>query len=206
MVHLLCQEHEKVSRPTTDIDLLGNARSRPSGTSRISQLLSDSGASLSPPPRTSENTGYQFLWREQTVEVLGPDGLPTDPETLPGYRTIQAKGGTQALKRAEKVLVKVGGSEVIVRRPSLLGAILMKARALISIPSRRDEHLEDLLSLLGLVADPREMAEKDKMTRSEQKWLRRVEKYMPWVNGDQVAYLPEMEDAFDLLTALSTKH
>lgn len=67
MVHLLCQEHEKASRPTTDIDLLGNARSRPSGTSRISQLLSDSGASLSPPPRTSENTGYQFLWREQTV-------------------------------------------------------------------------------------------------------------------------------------------
>lgn len=71
MVHLLCQEHEQTSRPTTDIDLLGNARSRPSETSRISQVLSDSGASLSLPPRTSEDTGYQFLWREQAVEIPG---------------------------------------------------------------------------------------------------------------------------------------
>lgn len=51
----------------------------------------------------------------------------------------------------------------------------MKARALISIPSRRDEHLEDLLSLLGLVTDPREMAEavKLRVSQTEKEFLRR---------------------------------
>lgn len=125
MVHLLCIEHQEISRPTTDIDLLGDARSRPSQTSQISRTLTDLGATLKQPSRTTPDTGYVFTWEDQTIEVLGPDGLRADPETVTGYKTIQVKGGTQALRRAEVVSVSISGvGTVDIRRPSLLGATL----------------------------------------------------------------------------------
>jgi hypothetical protein len=55
----------------------------------------------------------------------------------------------------------------------LLGAILLKARALAVVPKKELEHREDLIRLLTFVHDPRAMAKE--MTGNERKWLRRIE-------------------------------
>jgi hypothetical protein len=88
-----------------------------------------------------------------------------------GLKTFQAAGGTQALRRTEVVLVSLAGAgPVAVRRPNLLGAILIKARV---VTKRRDGKFEsdrqDLIRLLGYVDEPRRLAVD--LSRSERGWL-----------------------------------
>ena len=176
MVQLHAYEHGDESRPTEDIDVLGDARQRPSMTERISQTLESLGGTLGLPSRVDETLGYQFQVGKEIVEVLGPDGLREDPATLGNYRTIGIGGGTQALRRTEKVPVLVEGSPPVqMRRPSLLGAILLKARVLAEQRDKSEGDREDLIRLLGFVGDPRRVAEVENLTNTERKWLRDVD-------------------------------
>ena len=176
MVQLHAYEHGEDSRPTDDIDLLGNSRSRPSMTERIAEVLNDAGATLATPSSTDPSLGYRFEIDGETVEVLGPDGLKRDPSTLGNFETIQVPGGTQALRRTEKVSISVaGGPETEIRRPTLLGAILLKARATVRVRGRFEEHREDLVRLLGFVHDPRAEAADGRLTANERKWLQAVD-------------------------------
>lgn len=65
---------------------------------------------------------------------------------------------------------------MIVRRPSLLGAILLKARA---VAAKRlgkvDSDRQDLLRLLSFVRDPKNLAAHGGMSSKEVGWLRAVE-------------------------------
>lgn len=61
------------------------------------------------------------------------------------------------------------------RRPTLLGAILIKSRALL-VHSDPESQREDVLRLLSLVADPRAMAED--LQRTERGWLRKAEPHL----------------------------
>jgi len=176
MVQLHAYEHGAQSRPTTDIDILGDARQRPSMTERLARILKELGGDLRVPPSTDAKVGYQFDVEGETVEVLGPEGLRSHPRTLGSFETIMVNGGTQALKRTESVSVSIAGAEpVTVCRPTLLGAILIKARAVTSVRDKLAEHREDLIRLLTLVHDPRALAEGGALTSAERKWLRAVE-------------------------------
>jgi hypothetical protein len=108
----------------------------------------------------------------ETVELLGPDGLRGDPKTISGLKTFQAAGGSQALRRTEVVLVSLDdGEPVAVRRPSLLGAILIKARVLVKKRERKYESdREDLVRLLTYVENARALTVG--MSRKEPRWLR----------------------------------
>jgi len=64
------------------------------------------------------------------------------------------------------------GDLVELRRPTLLGAVLIKARSLM-VHSNPDTQREDLLQLLALVDDPRAMALD--MRKSERMWLQDAE-------------------------------
>lgn len=177
MVQLHAYEHGSDSRPTSDIDVLGDARRRPSMTERIAQILKDLGGELSVPPSTDERIGYQFEVQGETVEVLGPEGLKDYPRTLGSLETIMVGGGTQALNRTEKVAISIDGAKpVVVRRPRLLGAILIKARALAAVRDKLAEHRQDLVRLLSLVDDPRALAESERLTGKERTWIEAVEK------------------------------
>ena len=68
----------------------------------------------------------------------------------------------------------LGGEETAVRYPDLLGAILLKARAITS--PQRDQDREDLVRLLLCVKDPRAMA--DEVKKSETTWLRTAGKHL----------------------------
>jgi hypothetical protein len=177
MVQLHGFEHDDDLRPTVDIDILAAARKPPAMTEEIASLLAERGAQVAMPPRSNPELGYRFELEGAIIEILGPDGLKSDPKTLDGLTTFQASGGTQALRRTEVVLVSQDGSPpVAMRRPSLLGAILIKARA---VADRRkdkfDSDRQDLIRLLSYVEDPRALAREGDLKPAEKRWLRKVE-------------------------------
>jgi hypothetical protein len=172
MVQLHAFEREDEPRPTADIDLVGGAKRPPRMTEAMASLLVERGAEIAEPPRSSPELGYRFEIEGETVELLGPDGLRGDPKTISGLKTFQAAGGSQALRRTEVVLVSLdGGEPVAVRRPNLLGAILIKARVLVKKRERKYESdREDLVRLLTYVDEARALAAA--MSRKEPRWLR----------------------------------
>lgn len=117
-------------RPTDDLDILADSRRRPSATERISEHLAQRGFELAAPTGLTRDTAYRFTRGDLIVDVLGPDGVGgRPPRTIGNLETIQIEGGTQALARTEVVRVRLEGTEAEVRCPSLLGAILLKARS-----------------------------------------------------------------------------
>lgn len=181
MVQLLGYEYGVESRPTGDIDVLGDAARTPRATKRIAELLVRLGASMPTPTTTNPTTGYRFEIGEQVVEVLGPDGLSQDPPTVGSLKTIQVGGGRQALRRTETVMLSVSGSrQVPLRRPTLLGAILLKAKAVKNVRRKLDEHRQDLIRLLSLVEDPRKLAQEGDLKASEKKWLQQIGPDLAW--------------------------
>lgn len=91
-------------------------------------------------------------------DVLAAEGLGerTDITTVPPRaKTIQVPGSRQALDRSQLVAVRVRESEGVVRRPSLLGALVAKAAATsIAVRSNPERDWEDAALLLSLVRDP----------------------------------------------------
>jgi hypothetical protein len=174
MVQLHAFERGGNARLTADVDFLGDSRRRPAMTARIAEVLTERGATMALPPVSAESLGYRFEIEGAIVEVLGSEGVRSDPKTLGKFTTFQVPGGTQALARSEVVQVSLAGAEpVAVRRPNLLGAILIKARV---VAKQREEKFEsdrqDLIRLLGFVDDPRALGVELKKT--ERKWLREV--------------------------------
>jgi hypothetical protein len=169
MVQLHALEHGHVDlRVTEDVDVLGQAR--PQGAlSRIDQVLHDQDFEMD----MSDPDGYAWRYTRDglVVDVLAPDGFKNPPK-LGGVKALGVPGGQQALSRAETVRVTVDGKSFELRRPTLLGAILIKARSLMR-HGDPDAQREDLLRLLSLVDDPRTTAAD--LRKSERKWLRDIE-------------------------------
>jgi hypothetical protein len=172
MTALFAMEAGQTQRPTTDIDILADARQRPSGTRAVSERLRHLGGALTEVSGLDSERGFRFELQGQVVDVLAPDGLAVSPTTTGGMRTIQIPGGSQALDRIEPVDVLVENRRARLFRPTLLGAILLKARSL-KVHDRPQDQREDLITLLNLMTDPRTAAASMKAT--ERRWLRSIE-------------------------------
>ena len=72
---------------------------------------------------------------------------------MPPDTTFEAPGGRQALKRRRTVRVDPGNGVFEIPIPSLVGAIVIKARVTARSRSGQDKHRRDLARLLALVAD-----------------------------------------------------
>jgi hypothetical protein len=100
------------------------------------------------------------------IDVLAPEGLGpnTDLTTSSPGRTIEVPAGTQALGRTSFVQVRHGKRVGRTPRPSLLGAIVLKAAAC-TLRGDSARHERDLALLCALVPDPfamrAEMSAKD---------------------------------------------
>jgi len=117
-----------------------------------------------------EGLAHRYQRASVSIDVLAPEGLGsrTDLTTTPPGRTLQVPGGTQALDRTELVPVSFGGREGLVPRPSLLGAIVVKALA-VEVDDLPDAQRTDLAVLLSLVGDPIKLAVE--LTRKDRKRL-----------------------------------
>lgn len=205
MVQLHAIERDRVSRLTADIDFLGDSRRRPAMTVRMAEALKERGGEMAMPSVSNENLGYRFEVDGSIVEILGSDGVRRDPKTLGRYTTFQVPGGSQALERAEVVEVSLeGGEPVAIRRPNLLGAILLKARVVKKQRDKFESDRQDLVRLLGFVKDPRALAEE--FRGKEKRWLREVEELIALSDGGLADLftsedLAAAEGAYRLLTA-----
>jgi hypothetical protein len=205
MVQLHAFEHGRGSRLTADIDFLGDSRRRPPMTKRMAEVLVERGGEMSMPPVSNESLGYKFDVDGAVIEILGSEGVRNDPATLGRYSTFQVPGGTQALARAEIVRVSLdGGEPVEVRRPSLLGAILIKARVLAKKRDKFESDRQDLIRLLSFVEDPRALAKE--LRKSEKGWLRDIESLLAFDDRGLEVLFPAgevtaAEQAYRLLVA-----
>lgn len=107
-------------------------------------------------------------------DVLAPDNVGNRARLVLGAgRTIEAPGTTQALRRSEVVQVDLGETSGLVRRPTLVGALIGKAAAVTRIASQtaadRSKHLRDFDSLAIMLGPiDRQGAE---LTKSERRTL-----------------------------------
>ena len=181
MVALYAIEAAEIQRPTTDIDILGDARQRPSGTEWVTNRLQALGASRHTIGGFEAEKGFRFELDGHVVDVLAPDGLARPPMTDAQFQTIQIPGGSQALRRTETVAMVIEGARVELRRPTLLAAILLKARSL-RVHSRPEDQRADLITLLALLTDPR--AAVKELTNRERAWLQAIEDKLDLADRD----------------------
>ena len=156
-------------RPTRDIDVLGQARP-PGALAATDEALRHEW--FQPAGPDLDGFAHRYQRGDLIVDLLAPDGLNPAPDLGGGLKAVGVPGGSQALDRSEVVTVIVEGEEFTLRRPALLGAILIKARSIMRHVDP-DAQRDDLLRLLALVEDPRTMAGDLKTT--ERKWLRQAE-------------------------------
>lgn len=174
MVHLHGLEHDRVPpRRTADLDVVVDVRAVAEAPTRFAESLTSMGYRLEGAAATG--VGHRFIRGDVKVDVLLPDGIgPRAPrEVQRGVRSIEVPGGSQALRRSAAIEVRTASASGMIHRPNLLGAILVKARA-VEVDDLPDAQREDLAFLLSLVPDPFEMAKE--MSGKEAKWLgRRVD-------------------------------
>lgn len=160
MVHSHCwQRGANPPRPTQDADAVLDVRARPRMLYEFTATLQRLGfESAGEAPSVVEGAkGVQHRWIKGDAQIdvliarfLGPHA--DNRLGISGGRTIAAPGGQGALNRAEPVHVEVDGVTGTVLRPSLQGAIIAKASALLSGEgARSDRHLNDLAVLASLV-------------------------------------------------------
>lgn len=159
-----------LGRASFDGDALADARTRPSPVRRMAQILVDAGFELE---RASVmGTGHAFVRGDVEIDVLAPENLGARSEeariTIPPLHTVEVPGGRQALERTEWIDVQVDDRQGRLPRPNLLGAILLKSRA-VSIDDAQANQRSDLALLLSLVDDPDEMA--SQLHGHERSWL-----------------------------------
>lgn len=171
MVFLLAYEHDlPIGRTSGDVDLMMDVRALTGATQEASATLERLGYELDPP--SPDGRAHRFRRGDAVVDVLAPDGVGARASllTIPPGRTIAVAGGTQALERSRQVSVLLEGRGFELPCPSVLGAILIKARA-VDVAADPDKHRRDLALLLAMVDDPRSV--RDEMRKTERGWLRR---------------------------------
>jgi hypothetical protein len=170
MVTLYALEHGRTPpRFSLDADALVNVRLIPHGTQRFSKLLLELGYELI--DVSGFGHGHRFRRGGVDIDVLAPDGLHSVDRrvTVPPLHTVEVPGGSQALQRTEVVEVDLGGRRGALPRPNLLGAILVKTRA-IAVDDAKDSQRIDVAFLLTLVEDLQGTA--STITSPEKRWLR----------------------------------
>jgi hypothetical protein len=159
MVHLHALEHAAAPpRLSTDLDIVVNARVVSGAVARFVTAIEERGFThdgMSP-----EGLAHRYRRGEVSIDVLAPEGLGVRADlttTRPG-RTLEVPGGTQALLRTELLPVATQSNDGLVPRPSLLGAIILKALAVGVDDAPKAQRL-DLAFLLSLVEDPIALAD-----------------------------------------------
>jgi hypothetical protein len=188
MVELHALERGRVpARLSLDADALADARIRdPNPVRHLAEILAADGFALAAP--SAFGAAHTFVKGEVEIDVLAPEHLGDGSEqariTIPPAHTVEVPGGRQALTRSEVVRIRVGPREGVVPRPALLGAILVKARA-VDLDDTPDNQRSDLALLLSMVDDADVLA--DQLVGAERSWIHRRSEMndpegLPW-NG-----------------------
>jgi hypothetical protein len=176
MVHLhLYEAGATRHRVTTDVDAVVDVSVRTTRATEVfsRRLQDDLHMKMEPP--NADNVGHRFTRDDGAiVAVLAADfGERARPHmTIPPTRTVEVPGGRGLLADAQQVRVIHDGRSGVVERPSLVAAIVGKARAFTEATVQvgdPDRHLRDAARLLTVV-DPDAVT----ATRGQRTHLRRL--------------------------------
>ena len=180
MVFLHEVERESTdTRPTNDIDLVVDLRIDPAALEHTHTVLAGAGFSQDLP--SPEGVAHRYRRGGATIDILAPDHMGTRAKlSLGNGRTIEAPGTSQAFGRVSLVRVELDDSTgAVIRRPTLVGALLGKAAAVTEIVSmssaERAKHVRDVDALARLVG-PRDRAGSS-LTTKERSTLARIAKH-----------------------------
>lgn len=156
MVFLHEVERESTDiRPTNDIDLVVDLRIDPAALEHAHTVLAGAGFSQDLP--SPEGVAHRYRRGNATIDIVAPDHMGTRAKlSLGSGRTIEAPGTSQAFGRVSLVRVELDDTTAaVIRRPTLIGALLGKAAAVIEIVSmssaERAKHVRDVDALARLI-------------------------------------------------------
>ncbi|BAN01251.1 hypothetical protein [Ilumatobacter coccineus] len=162
-----------VPRATDDGDIVVDVRSHTRAALRnvADALVADGFGS----EQSSEGI-VRFVKGDAKIDLLAPDGLGRGPVETGKGRVVQAPGATQAVKRAEPVIVELATARFEVRTPNLLGAIIAKSAAATEVISAsrfdKQKHERDLATLLMCAARDSSLEQwAEAMTKKDRKRL-----------------------------------
>lgn len=175
LVHLHCAERGQFpGRPTNDADTVIDVRADPKMLHTFTKVLTDMGfrsAGIS-----AEGRQHRWVRDQACIDVLLPEGAgerASGRTGITGSPTVPTQGGTQALQRTEIVAVTVAGREGHVRRPTLVGALVVKAAAHTNVGDQDPRrHRRDFLALAGLITAGDFVGEQ--LTRKDRQRLQRI--------------------------------
>lgn len=151
MTMLHCLEHGiDAFRPTDDGDVVLGVWTRRQALTRAVQLLQSRDFALT---ETSDGFAYRYERDGAKLDLLLPEGLERQRRqpTVNGRPGLSVEGGNQALIRAQRLPVRHADRVGHMRRPNILGALVIKSVAVVVDSRDPDRHREDL-ALLGQVA------------------------------------------------------
>ena len=176
MVALHAFEHGMTpGRSSLDVDVLVDIQADSEGLRAASLALEEAGFALA--TVTPDGRGHRFVRGRMAIDLLAPDhmGPRANLTTIPPARTVEVPGGRHALGRSAYLDVELHGRRGRIPRPDLLGAILVKGRA-VGVDDAPDDQLTDLDLLLRLVPDPRALLET--ATQGERKALKLINRLL----------------------------
>lgn len=152
MVHLHCAERgAEPHRTTTDGDAVVDIRADPTMLTRFTYELMQLGF-------TSDGVsaeGHEHRWRNgfTVIDVLIATNLGRSQNVtgVTGSTTVGASGAQQALDRSVLVDVQVGVWPGRVRRPNMVGALVIKAAAMTAPTGDRERHKADFALLATMI-------------------------------------------------------
>jgi hypothetical protein len=155
LVHLHCADRSYVPpRPTDDIDTVIDVRAATNMLQTFTSTLTALGFTSG--GITAEGVQHRWVRGQAVVDVLLPDGIGARAASrtgVTGSPTIPTPGGTQALERSVSVAVTVEDRQGHVRRPDLVGALVVKAAAHTTVGDpAKGRHRFDFVTLAALVA------------------------------------------------------
>jgi hypothetical protein len=131
LVHLHCADRGQFPvRPTNDADTVIDVRADPKILHTFTKMLTDLG--FRSVGISAEGRQHRWVRDLASIDVLLPEGIgerASERQGVTGSPTLPTDGGTQALRRSQAVAVTVDGREGFVHRPSLVGALVVKAAA-----------------------------------------------------------------------------
>jgi len=150
---MLHASHHGVRRPliTEDVDVVVDIRT--TALRDVAAWFIGEGFALAAP--STGGTGHRFVRGRASIDLLAIDHHGrADLTTIPPVVTVAIAGGRRAIDRT--IMAEVTTAEGLTGRvpvPDWLGAVLLKARAAVTVPGSRPKHLQDLALLLGLPTD-----------------------------------------------------
>lgn len=158
MVSLWARHAEvEMPRTTLDIDLLFRGEVVASDVTAAARALLARGYRLDEPIAVPEGQGigHRFVRESVSIDLLVPQRGAAVPTTVPPLTAAPVPGGDHALRFREEVQLLVGERHGLVPIASVLGGLLVKARAAATDTSAASaRHGQDLAVLLACLQDP----------------------------------------------------